>query len=222
MRIESKLCHISENKAVVQVNCWVNDKNLGSALAEGPSVEVAEDKAISRLKKRIYAVTNNESNIKSINEEKLKTPLKAELPKCEKNDDIIINHEPIDWSNELSAIDYEIKRLKWSRDDEKNFLEKKLGYNNRNKITNYSDIVNYLTLLKKTENHNQNNLINININSLMEESEIILRDLSWDHIQGREYLQKNFNVSSRKELNEKQLISFVAKLKSIKNQTLHQ
>ena len=34
MRIESKLCHISENKAVVQVNGWLNDRNLGSALAE--------------------------------------------------------------------------------------------------------------------------------------------------------------------------------------------
>ena len=56
MRIESKLCHISENKAVVQVNGWLNDKNLGSALAEGPTVEIAEDKAISRLNKRINAV----------------------------------------------------------------------------------------------------------------------------------------------------------------------
>ena len=53
MRIESKLCHISENKAVVQVNGWLNDRNLGSALAEGPTVEVAEDKAISRLNKRL-------------------------------------------------------------------------------------------------------------------------------------------------------------------------
>ena len=56
--------------------------------------------------------------------------------------------------------------------------------------------------------------------TLIEESDIILRDLSWDHIQGREYLQKEFNVSTRKELNEKQLISFVEKLKSIRNQYL--
>ena len=45
MRIESKLCHVSENKAIVQVNGWVNDKNQGSALAEGLTVEEAEDKA---------------------------------------------------------------------------------------------------------------------------------------------------------------------------------
>ena len=43
MRIESKLCHVSENQAIVQVTGWVNDQNLGSALAEGRTVEDAED-----------------------------------------------------------------------------------------------------------------------------------------------------------------------------------
>ena len=57
---------------------------------------------------------------------------------------------------------------------------------------------------------------------LIEESDRILRDLSWDHTQGREYLQNEFNVSSRKELNEKQLIIFVDKLKSIRNKYLPQ
>ena len=38
---------------------------------------------------------------------------------------ININNEPSDWSNELTAIDSEIKRLKWSRDDEINFSRKK-------------------------------------------------------------------------------------------------
>ena len=49
MRIETKLCHISENKAIVQVNGWLNEKNVGSALAEATTVELAEDKAILRL-----------------------------------------------------------------------------------------------------------------------------------------------------------------------------
>ena len=218
MRIESKLCHISEIKVVVQVNGWHNDKNLGSALAEGPTVEVAEDKAIARLNKRLNTVTKNEASIKSANENDIKTQLKVELPKSEKMDKSYINHEPSDWSNELTAIDSEIQRLKWSRDDEINFLEKKLGYNNRNKITNYADILKYLSLLKKIESQDQPKLVKININSLIEESDKILMDVSWNHIQGRDYLQKEFNVSSRKELNEKQLISFVEKLKSIRNQ----
>tara|TARA_B100000579_G_scaffold218098_1_gene178384 strand:+ start:399 stop:1067 length:669 start_codon:yes stop_codon:yes gene_type:complete len=220
MRIESKLCHLSENKAVVQVNGWLNDKNLGSTLAEGPTVEVAEDKAISRLKQRINGVTDNEPSIKSTNVDKIKTPMKVDLPRSEESGNINIEHEPCDWSNELTAIDSEIQRLKWSRDDEIKFLEKNYGYNNRNKITNYSDIVNYLSLLKKINNQNNPKLIKVNINTLIEESDSILRDLSWNNIQGREYLEKEFNVSTRKELNEKQLISFVEKLKLIRNQIL--
>ena len=228
MRIESKLCHISENKAVVQVNGWLNDRNLGSALAEGATVEVAEDKAISRLNERINAVTKDVSSINTNNEQKTKTPLRIELPnsekveltKSEKVEDININHEPNDWSSELTAIDAEIERLKWSRDDEINFLEKTLGYNNRNKITSYADIVKYLSLLKKTDIPNQFKVSNGNINTLIEESDIILRDLSWDHKQGREFLQKEFNVLTRKELSETQLVSFVEKLKLIRNEYL--
>ena len=228
MRIESKLCHISENKSVVQVNGWLNDRNLGSALAEGPTVEVAEDKAISRLNKRINAVINDEAGINTNNEHKGKSPLrielpnseKIELPKREKVEDININHEPSDWSRELTAIDAEIERLKWSRDDEINYLEKTLGYNNRNKITNYTDIVKYLSLLKKTDIQNPLKVANGNLNTLIEESDIILSDLSWDHKQGREFLQKEFNVLTRKELSEKQLVSFVEKLKLIRNEYL--
>ena len=226
MRIESNLCHISENKAVVQVNGWINDLKIGSALAEGPTVEVAEDKAISRLNKRINAVTKDEGIIESNNEDKNKTPLKIELPnsdkielpKREKIENANILQEPSDWSSELTSIDSEIQRLKWSRDDEINFLENNLGYNNRNKITNYDDIVKYLNLLKKTPFQNLSNVVIENINTLIEKSDSILKDLSWNHIQGREFLQKEFNVSTRKELSQEQLVSFIEKLKSIRNQ----
>ncbi len=218
MRIESELCHFSENKAIVQVNGWINDKKLGSALAEGPTVEVAEDKAISRLKNRINSITNNDGSVKSIKENRIKTELKVELPKSDKLESNVIINDPSDWSSELTAIDAEIQRLNWSREDEIEFLEKNLGFNNRNKITKYADILKYLNLLKKIVKSNQSKAYNENINNLIKESDIILRDLSWDHLQGREYLQKEFNVSTRKELNEKQLISFVEKLKSIRNQ----
>ena len=142
MRIESNLCHISENRTVVQVNGWINDMKIGSALAEGSTVEVAEDKAISRLEKRINAIIKDDTNIKSIKEDKIKTPLKIELPnsdkielpKREKIESANIHQEPSDWSSELTSIDSEIERLKWSRDDEIVFLEKNLGYKNRNKI----------------------------------------------------------------------------------------
>ena len=52
MRIESKLCHVSDNKVIVHVTGWAHEQNLGTALAEGITVEDAEDKAISRLEKK--------------------------------------------------------------------------------------------------------------------------------------------------------------------------
>ena len=215
MRIQSKLCHVSENKVIVQVSGWVDDKNLGSALAEGTTVEEAEDKAISRLNKRINVLINSETKINSYSEDKMKPPLKIELPKSEKE---VIKNEPSDWSSELTAIDSQIKRLNWSRDDEIKFLEKNLGYNNRNKITKYNDIIKYVNLLKNIDVSSQSKPFKRSINTLIEESDNILRELSWDHVRGREYLQKEFNVSTRKQLNEEQLISFVSKLKSIRNQ----
>ena len=132
MRIESRICHVSENKTIVQVSGWSNDKNLGSALAEAPTVELAEDKAISRLNERLNVGTNYETDKRSNNENKLKTPVKIELPKNNKLEKTNIIKEPSDWSNELARIDLEIERLKWSRDDEKDYLEKKFGYNSRN------------------------------------------------------------------------------------------
>ena len=215
MRIESKLCHVTENKYIVQVTGWVNEQKLGSALAEGNTVEVAEDKAIKRLNTRIHQVINDKKIMKSTNEDKIKPQLQIELHKSEiKN----INNEPNDWSSELIAIDSEIERLKWSRDDEIKFLKDKLGYNNRNKITKYNDLLNYLNLLKKINISGESKLIKRNINGLIEDSDSILKQLSWDNFKGREFLKKEFNVLSRKELNEEQLISFVEKLISIRNQ----
>tara|TARA_Y100001968_G_scaffold332582_1_gene391317 strand:- start:489 stop:1148 length:660 start_codon:yes stop_codon:yes gene_type:complete len=218
MRIESSLCHLSENKVIVKVVGWFDEKNLGSALAEGPTVEAAEDKAISRLNKRINAGKNDEASVETINNVNKKKPINIESPKSNKIEDNIIINEPSDWSNELTAIDIEIDRLKWTRDDEISFLNKNLGYNSRSKITQYSDIIKYLKLLKKTVNENVPNLVNKSIDSLIEESDKILRDLSWNKIQGRKYLQNEFNVSTRQELNEEQLLLFIEKLKSIRNQ----
>ena len=221
MRIESKLCHLSENKVIVQVNGWVNDQSIGSALAEAESVEVAEDKAIIRLQKRLEPKNNKQSNIIIKNDDPIINQNKEEISNTDAiKDKKVKNNDPIDWSNELTAIDSQIKRLNWTREDEVDFLEKNMGYNNRNKITNYNELVNYLNILKKIGITNSNNTNKVNINNLINESELILNELSWDHKKGREYLQKEFNVSTRKELDETQLLSFVNNLKLIRNQKL--
>ena len=220
MRFESKLCHISDDKAVVQVIGWINDKNIGSSLAEASTVELAEDKAITRLIKRLDNIdinrikTNLESDNKTNN---------IDIGKTLNNNSLESQHsnqEPNDWSNELTAIDSEIERLNWSREDEISFIKKTFGYNNRAKITKYNEIINYLNLLKNIDKNNSS-LFNIDkINNMIEESDKILRELSWDNKKGQEYLIKEFNVSTRKELNHIDLISFVSKLKTIRNNYL--
>ena len=60
--------------------------------------------------------------------------MKDQLPKSDKISNVNLDNEPSDWSNELIAIDSEVNRLNWSREDEIRFLEKHMGYNNRNKI----------------------------------------------------------------------------------------
>ena len=214
---------MSENKAVVLVNGWLNDKNVGSALAEAVTVDLAEDKAISRLKKRINDNNNNidnESNIDKSNKNQIDNKAQVDLHKKEKYESINVIQEPFDWSNELTSIDSEISRLNWSRDDEMSFLEKNLGYKSRNEITNYNELVKYLSILKDVQNSISTPLNTKKMKDFIDESDLILKDLSWDHKQGREFLLKEFNVSTRKELNEEQLLSFIHKLRSIRDQYL--
>ena len=218
MRIESKLCHMSENKAVVRVIGWFNEKKAGSTLAQADTVELAEDKAIKRLYNRLNMETDSKNFLDNPNEEKIKTKLTVELPSKEIQNSVDINKEPSDWSNELTAIDSEIKRLKWSREDEISFLKLNLGYNNRSKITTYNDLLKYLDLLKNKKDSVSNKSDTKGFETLIAQSDIILRELSWNNKQGRDFLQKEFNVSTRKELDEKQLTSFVNKLESIRNQ----
>ena len=215
MRIESKLCHLSESRAIVQVNGWINEKNVGSALAEGSTVEIAEDNAILRLNQRLTNFNSIRENIK-INNNKEK---QVDLPK-NKNKIENINTEPSDWSNELTSIDHEIKRLNWTREDEINFLENNFGYNNRSKITKYNELIDYLDKLKMIKTNNSFDTKSNLVDKLMDESEMLLKDLSWDYNQGREYLQNQYNVSTRKDLDQIQLLSFVNNLKSIKNKKL--
>ena len=220
MRIETKLCHISDKKVIVKVSAWFNGKKLGSALAEGSTVEIAEDKAILRINQRLNETNSNETKIKFNNQTNADNKINIEVTKKEKQTITNENTDPTDWSIDLSAIDSEIIRLNWSRDDEISFLKKTLGYNNRNKITKYNELKDYLNTLKKIDSTNNDILKSNNLDSLIEESEILLKELSWDYKKGREYLQKEFNVSSRKELDEEELKSFVTNLKSRLNKNL--
>ena len=217
MRFESNLCHISDKKAIVRVEGWKDKISAGTALAEASTVEEAEDKAILRLNQRL---TNKKLSQNDINKNKsidipniTNTQDKNDTSKDNSN---IIELDQNDWSNELAEIDNELKRLNWTRDDEISFLKENLGYNDRNRITNINEMIKYLKILKGLENKDNVNP-DITLDTLIRESDMILKNLSWDNKKGREFLINEFNVSTRKELNQKQMILFVNKLKLISN-----
>ena len=217
MRFDSNLCHYSESKVIVRVEGWNENKSMGSALGEGTTIEHAEENAIFRLNKRIAnkKENNKQSEITNRNDINYKDNINLENSNVDKKEKRGSEY-PVDWSNELTEIDLELSRLKWSREDEIIFLDRELGYKNRNQITDYDELLTYLNKLKDIDNNDITITNDEKKKILIKESEIILNKLSWDYSKGREYLKKEFNVLSRNELDTDQLMSFVQKLKSIR------
>ena len=60
MRIQSDLCHIDDHRAVVKVFAWNEEQPLGSALGEGKTAEIAEERAINRLFSRTKQKLNQQ------------------------------------------------------------------------------------------------------------------------------------------------------------------
>ncbi len=220
MRIESNLCHISEKKAVVCSCGWINEEKVGSALGEAENVEKAEDNAIDRLIERINNSNLINKKSKIVKSENITNNVNYKLNN--KHIDLISvesNSDPTDWSKELAEIDIEIKKLNWTRDNESLYISKEFGYSNRQNITSYKELVSYLVKLRKLNKQNITTSIKNSKETLISESDKILNELSWDYSKGREYLQKEFNVTTRKDLTHDQLMLFVQKLKSIRNNT---
>ncbi len=219
MRIESNLCHISETNAVVCAYGWINEEKIGSALGQAENVEKAEDNAIARLMHRLDKPNFIDKNSKIIKTENITNNVNYKSDKKDIDLISVQNTDPNDWSKELAEIDIEIKKLNWTRENESLYISKELGYSNRQKITSYKELISYLEKLRELNKQTTNKLADNSNESLISESDKILNELSWDYTKGREYLQKEFNVSTRKDLTYDQLILFVNKLKSIKNST---
>ena len=162
----------------------------------------------NKINNRVETINNAESTLSN-----LKTSDQVPSPKNEIDVDSkpkVAVIDPEDWSDELSAIDSEIRRLDWSRIDESNYLNRSFGYRSRLQITQYSQLVSYLDQLKKLENGKLPDQAELPLqrNELINESNRILKDLDWDLSESRRYLQEIMKVSSRQELSDKQLSRF--------------
>ena len=118
--------------------------------------------------------------------------------------------EPEDWSSELAGLDLQLQRLGWTRDEEAIYLERAFSHPSRNRLTSYVDLVAYLRALEAlSPGANPGNApVPLRRKDLLSQCDQLLGQLQWDASRGRSFLEKHFNLSSRQQLNDTQLLQF--------------
>ena len=118
--------------------------------------------------------------------------------------------DPEDWSSELAGLDLQLQRLGWSREEEGIYLERAFHHPSRNRLTSYVDLVAYLKALEVlSPGANPGNApVPLRRKDLLSQCDQLLGKLQWDASRGRSYLEQHFNLSSRQQLNDTQLLQF--------------
>ena len=242
MQIQAKLCHTEPNRCIVRVSGWLGGEPLGSALGEGPTAESAEDRALERLitrlsNKKLHSDGVDLDEIEhtqsiAIDNKKLKKKENQQVDEHSPSEAIkkmsTLKHlhdtqkDPEDWSDELAAIDHELQRIGWEREEEMFYLERCFGYASRHRITRYSDLTSFLNQLKEIkpgEGPNQSGKPSPRAD-LLNQCDKVLEKLKWNPEQARSYLQEQLKVRSRQQLNDQELLKFImlleAELKTVK------
>ena len=230
MQIQVKLCHTDPNRCIVHVSGWEGGEPLGSALGEGPTAESAEDRALGRLIQRLANKTShlNDSDLVETQETKTdastnKRLIRVPFQKDEQNyqpknteqlstseHQVDAQTDPEDWSDELAAIDHELQRIGWDREQEMLYLQKCFGHSSRHRITRYSELNSYLNQLKELKPGEGPNEAGepLRRTDLLNQCDQLLEKLRWTPEQGRRYLQEQLKARSRQQLNDQQLLSF--------------
>ena len=118
--------------------------------------------------------------------------------------------DPEDWSEELTAIDFEINRIGWGRDQERIYLERAFGHAGRHRLTRYADLVAYLRQLRQLDVGDQPDqaIVPIRRGDLITQGDQMLRQLGWSGEQARGFLQQHLQAKSRQQLSDEQLLQF--------------
>ena len=115
-----------------------------------------------------------------------------------------------DWSDELAAVDLELQRIGWEREQERSYLERAFGHGSRHKLTRYSDLIAYLKRLKALEPGTPVEAAPVPLRraDLISQGDQMLQTLQWSGEQARSYLQQELGATSRQSLSDEQLLTF--------------
>ena len=110
----------------------------------------------------------------------------------------------------LTAIDLELKRIGWGRDQERIFLERAFGHAGRHRLTRYADLVAYLRQLRQFQPGDQPEqaMVPIRRGDLISQGDQMLRDLGWSGEKARHFLDQHLKAKSRQQLSDEQLLQF--------------
>ena len=118
--------------------------------------------------------------------------------------------DPEDWSEELAAIDLEVRRIGWDRDREKVYLERAFGHASRHRLTRYSDLVAFLRQLRGMQpgESPETAPVPLRRSDLLSQGDEMIRSMGWSASQARDLLQKELGATSRQQLSDQQLLQF--------------
>ena len=107
---------------------------------------------------------------------------------------------------ELTAIDLELQRIGWDRDQERIYLERAFGHGSRHRLTRFNDLVAYLKRLRDLPpgSDPQQTSVPLRRSDLLQQSDEILRRLEWHQEKAIEFLKQNFQATSRQQLSDEQ------------------
>ena len=233
--LKVRLVHAEPGQRVVQASAWQGNSCLGSSLGEAAGAEEAEERAIERLQQRLAAngavrhpvirqsPTPTTPPPPPVAEDTAPEPQAPPQPSLFSATEASPPVEPLpiggtveppadpeDWSDELAELDVQLQRIGWDRNKEAQYLQRAFGHPSRNRLTAYADLVSYLRCLRNLSPGSDPNSAPVPLRrkDLLEQSDQLLRSLQWDASRGRELLEQNFQLSSRQQLSDEQLLQF--------------
>ena len=124
--------------------------------------------------------------------------------------------DPEDWSEELAELDVQLQRLGWDRSQEGTYLQRAFGHPSRNRLTAFTDLVAYLRALRGLASGSSPETAPVPLRrrDLLSQCDQLLASLGWDPQRGRQLLEQSFQLSSRQQLSDEQLLEFNMLLES--------
>jgi len=234
MQIRAELCHVDTLRCIVRVEAWHDGALQGSALGEAATAEEAEERGLERLNARLQlkqtlqpqpigASPQTNEIVKQPQHAPVDMPRKLEQaeavapstavspqPPAMEDAPSETPTDPDDWSDELTAIDLEIRRIGWSREQEQTYLTRAFGLGSRHKLTRYADLVAYLRQLKQIQPNDDASTAPAPIRrgDLLQQGDAMLKLLGWSSDQARGFLQQHLGSTSRQQLSDEQLLHF--------------